>query len=167
MNTYITKHPSPIGLLTLASDGTHLTGLWLENQKYFGSTLAVNPIKQELAVFTQTKSWLDRYFHGEAPAMTIPLAPQGSVFRQAVWDILCRIPYGQTITYGQIAAQLSEHTGKQIAAQAVGGAVAHNPILILIPCHRVLGAGQTLTGYAGGLDVKARLLTLEGAAFHA
>ncbi|WP_435644925.1 methylated-DNA--[protein]-cysteine S-methyltransferase [Butyricicoccus porcorum] len=162
---YLTTYYSPVGVLTLASDGTQLTGLWLEHQKYFGSTLAPNATEQNLVVFAQTIDWLNRYFHGEAPAMTLPLAPEGSAFRQTVWDILFRIPYGETMTYGQIAVQLEQQTGKRISAQAVGGAVGHNPISILIPCHRVLGADGSLTGYAGGLRAKAQLLTLEGAHF--
>lgn len=163
--THLAACPSPVGLLTLASDGENLTGLWLENQKYFGSTLAPDAQPGALPVFAQAFDWLARYFRGEAPAMTLPLAPAGSPFRQAVWDILRRIPYGETTTYGRIATQLERQTGRRASAQAVGGAVGHNPISILIPCHRVLGADGGLTGYAGGLDVKARLLTLEGARF--
>ena len=162
---YITTCRTPVGMLTLASDGDHLTGLWLENQKYFGSTLAPDATEQNLPVFAQAIDWLDRYFRGEAPAVTLPLAPEGSAFRQAVWDILRHIPYGETMTYGQIAAQLQQQTGKHVSAQAVGGAVGHNPISILIPCHRVLGADGSLTGYAGGLHAKAQLLALEGARF--
>ncbi len=162
---YITTYHSPVGLLLLASDGDHLTGLWLENQKYFNPTRLLNATNKNLPIFTQATNWLDRYFGGEPLHMSLPLAPEGSAFRKAVWSILSTIPYGETITYGQIAARLQQQTGNRVSAQAVGGAVAHNPISILIPCHRVLGTNGRLTGYAGGLHVKAYLLTLEGAHF--
>ena len=159
MTWYKTECPSPIGLLTLASDGENLTGLWMENQKFFGAGLPDDAIsKDDLPVFSATRSWLDAYFAGECPSVAnIPLAPAGSPFRKQVWQILMEIPYGHTITYGDIAGKLG--TG---CAQAVGGAVGHNPISILIPCHRVLGASGNLTGYAGGTDPKRFLLTLEG-----
>lgn len=159
---YEMTYPSPVGMLTLASDGENLTGLWIENQKYFGSTRKESVSSSNLPVFIQAVHWLDCYFRGEAPAITLPLAPEGSAFRQAVWKKLMEIPYGNTTTYGAIAAQLERETGRRASAQAVGGAVGHNPISILIPCHRVIGADGSLTGYAGGLDAKKFLLTLEG-----
>lgn len=162
MATYLQHYPSPLGGITLASDGTALTGLWFDGQKYFGSTLLPGCEQKDLPVFDQTAQWLEQYFSGEAPAFTPPLLPQGSPFRQAVWGVLRTIPFGQTITYGEIAARLAEQQGRPcLSAQAVGGAVGHNPISLLIPCHRVVGAGGSLTGYAGGLGRKQRLLALE------
>ena len=159
MTRFKSTYFSPLGLLTLASDGENLTGLWMENQKFFGTGLPDDAIsKDDLPVFSVTRSWLDAYFAGECPSVAnIPLAPAGSPFRKQVWQILMEIPYGHTSTYGDIAGMLG--TG---CAQAVGGAVGHNPISILIPCHRVLGASGNLTGYAGGTDRKRFLLTLEG-----
>ena len=156
------EYPSPVGMLTLASDGENITGLWLEGQKYFEEDMPEGmPTQGDLPVFMQARGWLDRYFAGERPeASELPLAPQGSVFRQRVWAILCEIPYGRTMTYGEIAKRLSYKS-----AQAIGGAVGHNPISIIIPCHRVLGSSGSLTGYAGGVDKKIWLLRHEGAAF--
>lgn len=156
---YKTEYVSVLGRLTLASDGENLVGLWLEGQKYFGGTVPGDPVqKDELPVFSAAKDWLDRYFAGERPdAAALPLAPIGGEFRQKVWKILLEIPYGQVMTYGEIAKKLG--TG---CAQAVGGAVGHNPVSIIIPCHRVVGAGGKLTGYAGGVDKKLFLLRHEG-----
>lgn len=160
---YTMEYSSPVGLLTLASDGERITGLWIEGQKHFREKMS-DPISGvPLPVFRQAAAWLSRYFNGEAPAMTLPLAPEGSPFRHSVWDILSKIPYGQVIPYGGIARELSIAAGKSVCAQAVGGAVGHNPISILIPCHRVVGANGSLTGYAGGIDKKIQLLKLEGA----
>ncbi len=149
----------------MASDGRHLTGLWLDQQKYFADTLPANAQpKSDVPVFAQTKAWLDRYFKGEKPEISeLPLAPIGGEFRQAVWKILCDIPYGQVMTYGEIAKKIAQQQGrKSMSAQAVGGAVGHNPISLIIPCHRVIGTNGSLTGYAGGIDVKMTLLHLEG-----
>jgi|MGYP000870015903 methylated-DNA-[protein]-cysteine S-methyltransferase len=155
---------SPVGLLTLAGDGDNLTGLWVEGQKHFGVTLKPGHMEHRLPVFRKAEEWLERYFAGENPAIDFSLAPFGSPFRQAVWDILLKIPYGQVITYGDIARQLMAPGGRpSSSARAVGGAVGHNPISIIIPCHRVVGTGGNLTGYAGGLRVKTTLLTLEKA----
>ena len=161
--TYINKYNSPMGLITIASDGRSITGLWVEGQKYFASTLDENEsCEQSLDIFSKTHTWLDAYFAGKNPAVTLPLAPKGSEFRQKVWEILLAIPYGETITYGDIAKKMAESSGKAASAQAVGGAVGHNPISIIIPCHRVVGSNGSLTGYAGGIDKKIRLLELEG-----
>ena len=159
---YVTKIPSPVGNLLLASDGQALNGLWLEGQKYFGATLDGDATEcSELPLFRQTAEWLDAYFKkSHLPAMP-PLAPKGSSFRQEVWRLLLEIPYGQATTYGELARRLRE-SGISSAPQAVGGAVGHNPISILIPCHRVLGADGSLTGYAGGMETKRFLLELEG-----
>ncbi len=157
MNHFTLTCASPIGPLTLASDGEAIIGLWMKGQKYDAATLK-NPLEKALPVFDRAQAWLDRYFAGENPEAAFPLAPQGSAFRQAVWRVLRAIPYGEVTTYGAIARQLGG------CAQAVGGAVGHNPVSIIIPCHRVVGADGSLTGYAGGLEKKIRLLKLEGVA---
>lgn len=151
--------PSPIGQLTLASGGGAIVGLWLEGQQYFGGPVGPMGERNDLPIFTQAEDWLHRYFAGAAPDPgELLLAPMGSSFRQAVWNCLLQIPYGRVTTYGQIAKAVGCKS-----AQAVGGAVGHNPISILIPCHRVIGTDGQLTGYAGGLDKKAFLLELEQA----
>lgn len=155
---FLTHYASPLGPILLAADETGLTGLWFEGQKYFPSFLGVDYQEKETPVLTETARWLDVYFSGKDPDILPPLHPQGSPFRQTVWDILLTIPRGQTMTYGEIARRLGVRS-----AQAVGGAVGHNPISILIPCHRVVGSDGSLTGYAGGVERKARLLQLEGA----
>lgn len=161
---YQCYYNSPIGKLLLASDETNLIGLWIENQKYFAATLPekVN-FNENIAILEQTKKWLDRYFNLEKPdSHELPLAPIGGDFRQRVWKILREIPYGETLTYGDIAKKIAQETGKKsMSAQAIGGAVGHNPISIIIPCHRVIGANGNLTGYAGGIDRKIQLLKIE------
>ncbi len=157
--------PSPIGALTLASDGDRLVGLWMEGQKYYGASIpeAMVP-KDDIPVFAAAQKWLDRYFAGDKPAVSeLPLAPIGSKFRQGVWSLLCEIPYGKVVTYGDIAKKMAERLGKKhMSSQAIGGAVGHNPLSIVIPCHRVVGSGGSLTGYAGGVEIKKKLLELEG-----
>lgn len=161
---YVFHYDSPLGEITLGSDGNALTGLWFDGQKYFGDTLGSCYEEEELPVFTEVIRWLDIYFGGRDPGFTPPLAMKTTAFRQEVWEIMLTIPYGQTMTYGQIAAQIAERRGlKHMSAQAVGGAVGHNSISLIIPCHRVVGAGGSLTGYAGGIDKKVHLLTMEGA----
>lgn len=163
---YYTEYVSPVGVLTVASDGTHINGLWLEGQKHFLDTLPERPSrKDDLEIFHQVRSWLDRYFAEEKPGISeLPLRPIGGRFRQAVWKCLCEIPYGEVTTYGAIAKRIAAEFGKEkMSAQAVGGAVGHNPISIIIPCHRVVGANGALTGYAGGIDKKLQLLTFEKA----
>ena len=162
---YKTSYSSPVGQITLACDRSSLVGLWLEGQKYYGETISdVMTQKDDLAVLDAAKKWLDRYFDGKKPSFSeLSLAPIGGAFRQSVWSILCEIPYGKVTTYGDIAKKIAEKTNrKSMSAQAVGGAVGHNPISIIIPCHRVVGAKGALTGYAGGVEIKAKLLTLEG-----
>ena len=161
---YTCKYTSPLGGMTLASDGKNLTGLWFDGQKYFADDLPAQQEEGELPVFAQTKRWLDIYFAGKEPGFTPPLSMGGiSPFRRRVWEIMRTIPYGHTSTYGKIAAQIAAETGKRVCAQAVGGAVGHNSIALISPCHRVLGAGGGMTGYAGGIDKKIALLQLEGA----
>ena len=161
---YYTIYKSPLGKITLASDGNNLTGLWNEGQKYHGNTAEMSE-QGGLPIFEHTKKWLDNYFAGEKPAINrLQIAPAGSEFRQQVWEILCQIPYGQVITYGEIAKKMAAKLNRQsMSGQAVGGAVGHNPISIIIPCHRVVGANGSLTGYAGGIGIKVKLLELEGA----
>ena len=163
---YATEYLSPLGKVTMACDEEeHLVGLWLKGQKHFLATLSENPVyRDDMSVFAQTKDWLNRYFAGEQPASEeLSLSPAGGEFRQDLWGILCRIPYGQVMTYGEIAKRIAEKRGLQsMSSQAVGGAVGHNPISIIIPCHRVVGSGGSLTGYAGGVENKIKLLKLEG-----
>jgi methylated-DNA-[protein]-cysteine S-methyltransferase len=155
----------PLGKITLASDGESLAGLWLDGQKYYGGTLNGKMTEKDgIPVFDKTKKWLGRYFNGEKPAISeLNLAPVGGEFRQEVWKILCGIPYGEVVSYGEIAKKIAAKMNKEsMSGQAVGGAVGHNPISIIIPCHRVVGTNGSLTGYAGGIDVKIKLLELEG-----
>ncbi|MDR2069394.1 MAG: methylated-DNA--[protein]-cysteine S-methyltransferase [Spirochaetaceae bacterium] len=160
---YIHKIKSPVGMLTVSSDGKNLSGLWIEGQKYFAGTLGKDVPEQNLPVFENVQKWLDIYFSGKEPDFMPPLMPGGSPFQKSIWNVLCKIPYGKTTTYGEIAKQFElENKGKPTSARAVGSAVGHNPISILIPCHRVIGKNGGLTGYAGGIDVKLRLLQLEG-----
>ncbi len=164
---YRCEYESPLGTIALGSNGTALTGLWFVGQKYFAQGLpddAKRVRTDELPVFSQTKRWLDTYFSGEEPDFTPPLEVEGTPFRREVCQALLEIPYGQTATYGDIAQKLSEkRDGTRTSARAVGGAVGHNPISLIIPCHRVVGASGSLTGYAGGIDRKLKLLTMEGA----
>lgn len=153
---YLQKYDSPLGKITLASEGKFLTGLWFDGQKYFGSTLTRNCAEKNLPVFDAAKNWLDVYFSGRAPDFTPPFKLDATEFRKSVWQILLKIPFGETKTYGDIAREIGS------SARAVGNAVAHNPVSLIIPCHRVVGASGNLTGYAGGLDRKFQLLKIEG-----
>ena len=159
---YTCGYKSPLGDILLAADEIGLTGLWFEGQKYFANTLPDESTAQETPILAEAKSWLDVYFSGKEPEFTPPLHPAGSAFRQAVWKILLQIPYGQTITYGEIARKIAEMQNiSRMSAQAVGGAVGHNEVSIIIPCHRVVGTNGSLTGYAGGIEKKVALLKLE------
>jgi len=160
---YETTYKSPIGNIILACDGEHLVGLWNEGQKYFKSGIKDMVKKEDFPVFDKTKQWLDKYFAGKEPAISeLPLAPGGSEFRKQVWELLCEIPYGETTTYGDIAKKMAIKMNREsMSGQAVGGAVGHNPISIIIPCHRVVGADGSMTGYAGGIDKKIKLLEHE------
>ena len=182
---YTSHYDSPIGGITMASDGHALVGLWFDKQKYFADTLQTKNEKtariissdtsdssdssefscppDASLVFDLTKRWLDEYFSGKVPDFTPPLVMRASGFRRRVWELLLQIPYGHTMSYGEIAAVIArERQLKSMSAQAVGGAVGHNSIGIIIPCHRVIGAHGELTGYAGGLDKKKQLLKIEG-----
>lgn len=159
--TYLSKMPSLVGMIYIASDGDNIIGLWIEGQKYFKDTLNGEVIEKELPVFKKAKKWLEMYFNSEIPDFSLPIKLCGSDFRKAVWNILQKIPYGETISYGEIAKKLEKISGKRVSAQAVGGAVGHNPVSIIVPCHRVIGKDGSLTGYAGGLDKKIKLLEIE------
>lgn len=162
MTQYICRYQSPLGPVTISGSESALTGLWFDGQKYFGSTLSGQTEERPLPVFDQAKEWLDLYFAGKIPQFTPPLAFHATPFRTAVWKILLEIPYGSTMTYGEIAGMIAKQTGREtMSAQAVGGAVGHNPVSIIVPCHRVVGADKSLTGYAGGIDKKMKLLALE------
>jgi len=160
--TFTQHYDSPLGGILLAADEIGLTGLWFEGEKYFADNLLADHTEQETPVLARTKRWLDLYFSGKEPDFLPPLHPIGSPFRQSVWAILLQIPYGKTATYGALARQLAKQQGlPRMSAQAVGGAVGHNEISILIPCHRVVGTNGSLTGYAGRIDKKLALLKLE------
>ena len=162
--TFIQHYDSPLGGILLAADAVGLTGLWFDGQKYFARGLSSEREERELPVLLEAKRWLDIYFTGKEPDFLPPLHPVGSAFRRSVWEILLQIPYGKTMTYGEIACKLAEKQKlPRMSAQAVGGAVGHNEISIIIPCHRVVGTNGSLTGYAGGIDKKVKLLELEHA----
>ena len=176
---YLTEYASPLGMLSISCSKQGLVGLWIEGQKYFQSTLTGKEVKTifielddvknhenrnpAVKFLTKTISWLERYFRGEKPEIgDLLLDPQGSEFRKLVWKNLCEIPYGEVITYGELAKKVAVQMGKEsMSAQAIGGAVGHNPISIIIPCHRVVGADGSLTGYAGGVEKKKWLLEME------
>ena len=161
---YTAHYRSPLGGITLAGDGEALTGLWFDGQKYFAAALSPEHEEKNLPVFEEVKRWLDVYFSGRAPDFTPPLRMKTTAFRKSVWEILLSIPYGRTMTYGEIAQLIAAQKGLPgMSAQAVGGAVGHNTISLIIPCHRVVGWDGSLTGYAGGIEKKLRLLAMEGA----
>ena len=162
---YRTTFESAVGEITLGSDGQSLVGLWTAGQRYFGDAVPGEMVPNDnLDVFAAAKNWLNRYFEGKRPMISeLPLAPAGSEFRQTVWEMLMEIPYGEVITYGELAREIARQQGiNKMSAQAVGGAVGHNPISIIIPCHRVVGANGNLTGFAGGIQLKLQLLEHEG-----
>lgn len=159
---YAHYYNSPLGKILLASDGHALTGLWFEGQKYFAAKLDPDHEEKNLPVFARTAEWLALYFDGEKPAFIPPLTLKGTPFQKEVWEILLEIPFGQTTTYAEIAAEIARRRGlASMSAQAVGSAVAHNPISLIIPCHRVVGSDGGLTGYAGGIEKKEWLLAME------
>ena len=155
---YISHYNSLLGGITIASNGEELTGLWFDGQKYSDIYLEKNHIEKELPIFIDVKQWLDIYFSGNEPDFKLPIKFDGTNFQKEVWEILCSIPYGQTVTYGDIAKELAKRLGiTRMSAQAVGGAVGRNKISIIIPCHRVVGTNGSLTGYAGGINRKIEL----------
>ena len=162
--TVAVSYPSPLGEMLLTADTAGLTGLWFVGQKYFPQDLEENRQKADLSIFQEVKRWLDIYFSGREPDFMPPLHLTGTPFQKEVWDILLTIPYGKTLTYGDIANQLAAKRGlTHMSAQAVGGAVGRNPVSIIVPCHRCVGSKGQLTGYAGGIDKKKALLALEKA----
>ena len=149
--------------MTMASDGSSLIGLWFDGQRHFASSVQETPVWGDLPVFEETARWLDLYFGGDLPGFTPPLSLSGTPFQKEVWEMLLEIPYGETMTYGEIASRIAERRGmERMSSQAVGGAVGRNPVSLIVPCHRVLGKDGNLVGYAGGLDKKEKLLSLEG-----
>ena len=162
---YTHHYDSPLGGITMTSDGTALTGLRFDGQKHSGCALSAGQADLCLPVFVETDRWLDLYFSGRAPDFTPALRLKATPFREAVWKTILRIPYGRTMTYGQVAEKAAEELGiPRVSARAVGGAAGHNAVLLIIPCHRVVGTDGSLTGYAGGMDKKEKLLRMEGAA---
>lgn len=160
---YTSHYESPLGGILLASDDKGLIGLWFDGEKYYCDNLDKDYVEKETEIIKEAKRWLDIYFQGKEPDFMPPLTPIGSEFRQKVWKILREIPYGKTTTYNDIAKKIASEKGiARMSAQAVGGAVGHNEISIIIPCHRVVGTNGCLTGYAGGIDKKSKLLALEG-----
>lgn len=160
--TYVYHYHSPLGGITVSSNGSEITGLWFDGQKYFGDTLPKDYEEKALPVFEKTKKWLDIYFSGKAPDFTPPLRMETTAFRRDVWKIMLNIPFGKTMTYSEIAGIIAKRKGlARMSAQAVGNAVGHNAISLIIPCHRVVGTSGSLTGYAGGIEKKVWLLTLE------
>ncbi len=161
---YICHYHSPLGEITLASDGKALTGLYFVDQKYYGDVLSEEYKEETVPVFDEAIRWLDQYFQGKIPETVPELKIQGTAFRMTIWKILQTIPYGHTMTYGRIAELVAKERGiEKMSAQAVGNAIGHNPISLIIPCHRVIGSDGSLVGYAGGLDRKQKLLELEKA----
>ena len=164
-SVYFSRYHSPLGEITLAANKNYLTGLWFVGQKHYAASHCLPCVTEHgLPVFTQIQDWLDAYFSGFAPPLNdLPLLPRGSEFRLAVWGRLCQIPYGECVTYGTVARDVATVMGKSdMSARATGGAVGHNPISLIIPCHRVIGSNNSLTGYAGGIARKMQLLKLEG-----
>ncbi len=160
---YTACYKSPLGDMLLAADEAGLTGLWFADQKHFAARLEPGAQQKELPVFADARRWLEAYFAGRQPGFTPPLHLIGTPFQLLVWQQLLAIPYGHTVTYGALAGAAAAQLGRQyMSAQAVGGAVGRNPVSVIVPCHRVLGAGGSLVGYAGGLDKKQALLRLEG-----
>jgi len=157
--TCIFKYESPLGKITVSGEGEKITGLWFEGQKYFGSTLPEKYEEKPLPVFDEVKHWLDIYFSGKAPDFIPPLKVDGTDFGAAVLNELLNLPFGQTVTYKELAKRLNT------SARAVGAAVGRNPVSLIIPCHRVIGSDGSLTGYAGGIDRKRFLLDMEGIPF--
>ena len=163
---YSSVYPSPIGIITLACYSDKLVGLWIKGQRYYGDTIPeATTENNNIKIFGVVKNWLDRYFSGKKPDIAeLSLSPIGGEFRQLVWKTLCEIPYGKVITYGDIAKKVAMKMGREsMSSQAIGGAVGHNPISVIIPCHRVVGSNGSLTGFSAGINVKVKLLELEGA----
>lgn len=164
---YIQEYNSPLGSITIASDEASVTGIWFENSRFFSKALSGKYINQATAAAEQAVHWLDIYFNNKIPDFTPPLQLNGTDFRLTVWKILLDIPYGETVSYGDIAKTVAEKQGiAKMSAQAVGNAIGHNPISIIVPCHRVVGSNGSLTGYSGGIERKKALLDIESNVIH-
>ncbi len=161
MSDYLCSYDSPLGSVTIASDGEAIVGLWFEGQKHFAASLREASMSDDISVLKAAQTWLDCYFEGNKPITDMPLKPRGSAFQQLVWNQLLKIPYGHMVTYGEIARRIELEDGHHTSPRAVGSAVGRNPISVIIPCHRVVGASGALTGFAGGLDKKMVLLRTE------
>ncbi len=162
MKAYTGKYDSPLGPITIAADSQAIIGLWFDGQRHFGYTLPEVTEEKEPPLIKDARRWLELYFSGQEPDFLPPMKYDSTPFRKRVCDIMLTIPYGKTMTYGEIAAEIAAEKGlDKMSAQAVGGAVGHNPISLMIPCHRVVGTSGSLTGYAGGIDRKVKLLALE------
>lgn len=160
---YTSVYKSPIGDMLIACDDEYITGLWFFGSKYFADSLSVDAVQKQTPVIRLTKQWLDAYFAERDPGEPPPFRMFGTPFQLDVWDELCKIPYGETVSYGDIAKAVASRRGvERMSPQAVGGAVGRNRISIIVPCHRVIAADKTLCGYAGGLDIKKELLRIEG-----
>ena len=155
---------SPLGKITILADDNYLLGLWFEQQKHFGANFDLQNISNgDNSVTEQTKNWLKKYFADQNPEISqLPLKPKVTEYRAKILDILQTIPFGSVWSYQEIAQKYNQHSKQKTSARAVGGAVGHNPISIIIPCHRVVASDGDLTGYAGGIDRKIALLKLEG-----
>jgi len=164
MTVLTCSYDSPLGSIILTAEDDALIGLWFDKQLYYPADTDSWTEAADNPILCKAKTWLDAYFKGEDPLVDFALAPRGSEFRQLVWNKLQAIPYGETTTYGALALEIQaeQRRAGKLAAQAVGGAVGHNPISLIIPCHRVVGSNRKLTGYGGGLDRKESLLRLEG-----
>ena len=161
---YYTVYNSPLGNLTIASDAANIIGLWIQGQKYFKENIKEEMVlNSDIDILKQAVNWLDRYFNGEKPSISeLNISPSGTEFRKTVWKVLCKIPYGQVVSYKYIASEVSKILNKEnMSVQAVGSAIGHNPISIIIPCHRVIGTNGELKGYAAGLKIKSMLLKHE------
>ena len=164
MSIFYTTYESPLGTITLYATASALVGLTFPTQSITFSEPICQAESTSSPILTHTTQWLDQYFAGQVPTVTIPLAPQGTAFQQKVWSHLQHIPYGATLTYGELS-QLVFHSPRPKGAQAIGSAVGANPISLIIPCHRILGKGNSLTGYTGGLSIKRALLSIENISF--
>ena len=164
MSIFYTTYESPLGTITLYATASALVGLTFPTQSITFSDPICRVESTASPILTRTLQWLEQYFAGQVPTVTIPLAPQGTAFQQKVWSHLQHIPYGATLTYGELS-QLVFHSPRPKGAQAIGSAVGANPISLIIPCHRILGKGSSLTGYTGGLSIKRALLSIENISF--
>lgn len=159
---YVADYESPIGRILLAGTEDAVTGLWFYGQKYFPSWPEEEKVCKEISLFEKVRKWLDAYFRGENPKRDFRVEPKGTSFQKEIWELLMEIPYGEVTTYKKLAERIAQKRGLlSMSAQAVGGAVGHNPVSLLIPCHRVIGTNGSLTGYAGGIEKKIWLLNME------